>query len=254
MSSTDAASRFCNRPRSTPNPYTKGVHAGKDTLPFVSATYHVCVTCRSWFRCADMDTAQREALCIEMHSHAEKRNKHLSDVQAYEHKVNDSPHGRISRSDLGTGRTVSAVSSESIRRSSPLGVFWPEVLFKARTSREIPESKVVMSKGVRGIMRDDEHGCTAGCWKLEHVSSHEIQDNTGLLSSGTALREGQLNDVFQRAASSLTYGVKRKEVGDTDDGEIWCPPWIRKGCQPENSYGHNRVTEDPREIGWLPPP
>ena len=155
-----------------------------------------------------------------MLSNPHKRNEHVAAVQDYEAKVNASANGRISRNDLAPTRTVSAVSSDMIRLTTPLGVFWPESIYKAKTKSEIPASKLCWSKGVRGIIRDASLGCDKGCWHVEHVSSHGVQDTTGLLSKETAMRDGQLDDVYQRAASSLTFGVKRKEVDDAEDGEI----------------------------------
>jgi len=188
MASGDTVCKVCHRPRSLPNPYTRGPHAGKDTLPFVSTTYNVCVSCRSWFCLADVDTSQREVHLTQLQSHEEKRNKHIPDVQAYEHKVNGTPHGRISRSELGTVRTVSAVTSESIPCGTPHG----SVLARSSIQGPGPTGDPKLQslyKGVRGIIRDSEHGCPAGCWKLDHVSSHEFRDTTGLLSSDAALRE-----------------------------------------------------------------
>ena len=213
--SDDRTCKFCKRSRTVANPYTKGQSAKGPTLPFVSATYNVCVSCRNWFRCADMGTVQREALLADMVSNQSKRNEHLATVQQYEEKVNGSANGRISRMDLAPARTVNAVSSDFIRLTTPLGVFWPEAIYQAKTGLEIPATKLVVSKGLRGIIRDSKLGCEPGCWHVEQVTSHGIQDTTGLLSSETAMRDGQLNDVYHRAASSLKCGVKRKEVNDT---------------------------------------
>ena len=218
--SDDRACRFCLRPRTDPNPYTKGPQATKATFPFWSATSNVCVSCRAWFRCADMVLVQREALLSDMVSNQNKRSEHIAAVQEYERKVNGSANGRISRGDLAPARTVNAVSSDVIRLTTPLGVFWPEAIYKATTGLDIPATKLCVSKGLRGIIRDSKLGCEPGCWHVEQVSSHGIEDTAGLLSSETAMRDGQLNDVYQRAVARLTFGVKRKEINDTEDGEV----------------------------------
>ena len=85
--SDDRTCKFCKRSRTVANPYTKGQSAKGPTLPFVSATYNVCVSCRNWFYCADMGTVQREALLADMVSNQSKRNEHLATVQQYEEKA-----------------------------------------------------------------------------------------------------------------------------------------------------------------------
>jgi hypothetical protein len=195
-----------------------------------------------------MVAVQREALLADMVSNQNKRSEHIAAVQEYERKVNGSANGRISRADLAPARTVNAVSSDVIRLTTPLGVFWPEAIYKATTGLDIPATKLCVSKGLRGIIRDSKLGCEPGCWHVEQVSSHGIEDTAGLLSSETAMRDGQLNDVYQRAVARLTFGVKRKEINDTEDGEVVVAGSSQK--QPtKNSCGHNRVTEDPQGIG-----
>jgi len=200
----------------------------KAPLKFRSDRHKQCNPCMGTLRMSDPAqlgkvTKFQEVLARDPDAYA----AHCKAVEAWQDVMNSgvSPakkRPRLSKSsteaqnDVDSRRDVS-VSTENknqLLMRTNVGVFWPEELYRKETGSKPVEDDLYLLGSATGVLRDSKLGCPTGCSHVFNDQILAVKKVEGVTSSSTALRDGEVPDVFDHYKSKVALQVGESESGN----------------------------------------
>ena len=151
--------------------------------------------------------------------------------------------GKVGHDAFDHKTEVATIDKDEIQSELCLGVLWPLQIYGAQVGRFNKQDISEVShcgKIVKGILRDESHGCPTGCYRLTSTSVKGLIRKVQESSSADDLRTGQTDDVHSAIREEFAAMKTRKRpVKDDDevDRGILKAPKIRKTVRSDGDSG-----------------
>lgn len=262
---TGKACDFCRRPRSTKNPITAAIAAGKGCgyyLPWAREGGTQCSICRNV-----VNSKYKNVSLSELRESLKDDSRHIEwmdEVKTKEDEMNGlAPRSKRKKTDAVK---VDLAHEAVIEGKLNLGVFWPAKIYEDTKKKKNQKPVNYVHNGIKmkGIILPQSEGCPIGCIELSEKSIDRLR-MVDKLSDETATREevketmaamqkkfkvevheNKAKDGTQEGVVVKMSGAKRKADDQSYLDTLWDNPFGSSGASSSSSRG-TRAEKGPKK-------
>lgn len=149
----------------------------------------------------------------------QRRDIYMAGLREYERKFNESGRKRVTKGavpSLPFAKTVQTFDRTQLSMDKDLGVFWPVPIYEDYWKKKAKNTTKIFddNKWVPGVVLDSRHGCITGCTRLSRQTLKGAELLTEAATTQGQLREGQVQDTWEDARSSVVGMLEVKSKSD----------------------------------------
>ena len=132
---------------------------------------------------------------------------------------NASPNGYVKKEQLGREHTIFTQDVSGSRSEVCIGVHWPLKMYEKAVGRKATKDEISVHEGVRGVMRNSEHGNLDGSCRVFKYRDRSVAEKKIEATGDKELRKGQMKEKFAElmAAKEESLRMKKKKTAEGED-------------------------------------